>query len=248
MSSSPLVGCVHITRLSPVISSPHVLPPFEEYCSNAEPSGLKRTTPLPIGAEVFRAVAGFHMTGAVAVRGVDPAVPAPARIVDDGVRVAGAEAGVELLDFVALAVPVGVAQPEDVRRLRDDHAVLVKDEAGDEFEALVEDAPFCPSRRRLCSKERMLILSRPLTLAARRARGRCRRGPSTPCRDNRGACRGGHSDTRASPRPTCRPAGSQSKFIGFVISGSEATSLSVKSGWISSALSVSAGRCGPPSG
>ena len=41
---------------------------------------------------------------AVAVRGVDPAVPAPARIVDDRVRVAGAEAGVELLDFVGLAV------------------------------------------------------------------------------------------------------------------------------------------------
>jgi hypothetical protein len=44
----PLVGCVHITRLSPVISRPHVLPPFDEYCSMAEPSGLNRTTPLPM--------------------------------------------------------------------------------------------------------------------------------------------------------------------------------------------------------
>ena len=44
----PLVGWVHMTRLSLVIWRPHVLPPLEEYCSMAEPSGLKRTTPLPM--------------------------------------------------------------------------------------------------------------------------------------------------------------------------------------------------------
>src|SRR5688500_16700013 len=48
MSSWPLVGCVHITRLSPVICNPQVLPPLDEYCSIFDPSGRNRTTPLPI--------------------------------------------------------------------------------------------------------------------------------------------------------------------------------------------------------
>ena len=82
------------------------------------------------------------------MRGVNPAVPAPARIVDDRVRVADAEAGVELLDLVRLAVAVRVAQPENVRRLRDDHAVLVEDEAGDELEPFVENLLLVHARRR----------------------------------------------------------------------------------------------------
>ena len=44
----PLVGWVHMKRLSPVIVRPQVLPPLEENCSIFEPSGLKRTTPLPM--------------------------------------------------------------------------------------------------------------------------------------------------------------------------------------------------------
>ena len=41
------MGWVQNTSLSHAICRPQVLPPFEEYCSNAEPSGLKRTTPEP---------------------------------------------------------------------------------------------------------------------------------------------------------------------------------------------------------
>ena len=93
----------------------------------------------PDAAKALLAVGALHIAAAVTVRGVDPAVPAPARIVDDRVRVAGAEARVELLDLVALAVAVGVAEEKDVRRLRDDHAVLVENEAGNEVEALVKN-------------------------------------------------------------------------------------------------------------
>ena len=53
MSKSPLVGCVQNTSLSQLICSPQVLPPLEEYCSNAEPSGLKRTTPEPTPPKSF---------------------------------------------------------------------------------------------------------------------------------------------------------------------------------------------------
>ncbi len=49
----PLVGCVQNTWPSHVMSSPHVLPPRLLYCSNALPSGLKRTTPLPSRPKFF---------------------------------------------------------------------------------------------------------------------------------------------------------------------------------------------------
>ena len=89
--------------------------------------------------EVLRAIAIRHVAAAaVAVRGVDPPVPAPAWVVDDRMRVARAEAGVELLDFARAPVRAGLVDEENVRRLRDDDAVLVKDEAGDEFEPLVK--------------------------------------------------------------------------------------------------------------
>ena len=49
----PLVGCVQNTWPSHVMSSPQVLPPRLLYCSNALPSGLKRTTPLPSRPKFF---------------------------------------------------------------------------------------------------------------------------------------------------------------------------------------------------
>ena len=49
----PLVGCVQKTWPSHVMSRPQVLPLREEYCSKAEPSGLKRTTPEPSGPNFF---------------------------------------------------------------------------------------------------------------------------------------------------------------------------------------------------
>ena len=63
------------------------------------------------------------------MRRVNPAVHTPAQVVDHRVRIASAEAGVELLNLLCLAVAINVAQPEDVRRLRDDDAVLVENEA-----------------------------------------------------------------------------------------------------------------------
>ena len=93
-------------------------------------------------AEILAAVGRFRMPGAVAERRIDPAVVAPAQIVDDRVRVAGAESGVELRHRVGFAGALRVAQPEDVRRLRNDHAVFVKNHARREFEAFVKDVLF----------------------------------------------------------------------------------------------------------
>ena len=77
----------------------------------------------------------FGIACAVADGAVNPAVHAPAEIIDDRVGVAGAETRVEHLDLVRDAVAVGVANPEDVRRLGDDDAVLVKHERGHQFES-----------------------------------------------------------------------------------------------------------------
>ena len=101
---------------------------------------LEANDPRADAAEVLRLVAIEHMRArAVAVRRINPSVVTPADVVDDRVRVADAEAGVKLLDLVRLAVAVRVAQTQDVRRLGNDHAVLVEHEAGDEFEAFVEN-------------------------------------------------------------------------------------------------------------
>src|SRR5688500_19228889 len=57
------------------------------------------------------AVAGSWVAGAVTDGGVNPAVHAPAHIVDDGVGIEGAETGVEddaFILHVAFAVAVGV--------------------------------------------------------------------------------------------------------------------------------------------
>src|SRR5689334_11032070 len=78
-------------------------------------------------SEVF-AGSGAWRAGAVTDGAVNPAIHAAAEIVDDRMRVEGAEAGVEQDAFalhVALAVAVRVAQPKNVRSLRNDHAVLV---------------------------------------------------------------------------------------------------------------------------
>ena len=56
------------------------------------------------------AVARRDRAGAVAVRGVDPAVEPPAEVVDDGVRVEGAEPRVELRAPVGDVVAIGVSR------------------------------------------------------------------------------------------------------------------------------------------
>ena len=78
-----------------------------------------------VGAEFFRAVTGGHIAAAVAVRGVDPTIVAPAEIVNDGVGVVDAEAGVELGAFVGDAVVIGVFEIPDVGRGGGDDAVAV---------------------------------------------------------------------------------------------------------------------------
>ena len=49
-------------------------------------------------------------------------------------RVEISEAGVKLFNLVAHTVAIRIAQPENVGRLRDDDAILVKNEGGDAFE------------------------------------------------------------------------------------------------------------------
>ena len=79
-------------------------------------------------AKILRAVGRFRMSGAVADRAVNPAVHAPAKVIEHRVRVERAETGVKRFNFVGYAIAVRVANPENVRRLGDDHAVFVKDE------------------------------------------------------------------------------------------------------------------------
>lgn len=69
---------------------------------------------------------------------VDPAVPTPARVIDHRVGVVGAQAGIELFNLIALAVPIGVAQPKDIGRLGDNDPVLVKNQTGNQIESFVK--------------------------------------------------------------------------------------------------------------
>src|SRR5438128_11738987 len=74
------------------------------------------------------------MARAVADGAVNPPIHAPTKIVDDRVGVGGAEPGVKGLDPVRHAVTVRVATAEDVRRLRDDHAVPVEYKGGHQLQ------------------------------------------------------------------------------------------------------------------
>jgi len=78
-----------------------------------------------VGTEFFRTVAGGHIAARVAVCGVDPTIVAPAEIINDGVGVVDAEAGVELGAFVGDAVVIGVFEIPDVGRGGGDDAVAV---------------------------------------------------------------------------------------------------------------------------
>ena len=71
--------------------------------------------------------------------GINPAVHAPAHVVDHRVRVTGAEVGVELRALVSDVVAVRVFEQPDVRCRANDDAVLVKDEAGGELEFVCKD-------------------------------------------------------------------------------------------------------------
>ena len=101
--------------------------------------GLEAVDPRGDVAEVLRSVTRLHPATGVAHRSVDPTVHAPAEVADDRVGVEGAPAGVEGLDLVGSAVAVRVADPKDVRGLRDDHAVLPEHERGGQLEAVGEE-------------------------------------------------------------------------------------------------------------
>ena len=60
-------------------------------------------------------------------------------MIGDEVRVARSETTVEDDFLIRFAIAVRVAEPDDVRLADDDHAILVVAEAGDEFEAFVEE-------------------------------------------------------------------------------------------------------------
>ena len=92
------------------------------------------------GAKALAAIAGFHVIGArIAVRGIDPAIKAPAHVVDDGVRVAVAEVGVNFGALVGLVVAVRVFEEPHIGRGADDDAVFVKHAAGGELDLVGED-------------------------------------------------------------------------------------------------------------
>src|SRR5207245_7416636 len=76
---------------------------------------------------------------AVPNRAIDPAIVTPAHVVDDRMSILRAETGIELFDFVRFAIAVGVAQPENVRGLFDDHTIFVKDERTDALKSLIEN-------------------------------------------------------------------------------------------------------------
>lgn len=94
------------------------------------------------GLLVFVAKAQDVVRTRVPVRGVDPAVEAPAHVVDDGVRVAIAEVGVELGAFVGLVVAVRVLKEPHIRRGADDDAVFVKHAARGELDLVGKDGLF----------------------------------------------------------------------------------------------------------
>ncbi|CAB4583851.1 unannotated protein [freshwater metagenome] len=76
------------------------------------------------------------------MRGVNPAIETPAQVVDDCMRIPGAEIRVELLTLVSHAIAIGVLEIPDVRRGAGDDAFLIKYEAGDEFELVGKDMLF----------------------------------------------------------------------------------------------------------
>src|SRR5882672_9511587 len=72
------------------------------------------------------AIAGFRVAGTVPHGAVDPAIEAPAHVVDYRVGIPGAKSSIELFNFIRLAVTISVAQPKNIRRLFNDHTILVK--------------------------------------------------------------------------------------------------------------------------
>ena len=72
------------------------------------------------------------------MRGVDPAVETPAKVVDDGVRVERTKARVQPGSLVGNLVAVGVLEIPDIRRRRRDDAGLVEDKTGHELELVGE--------------------------------------------------------------------------------------------------------------
>ena len=98
-----------------------------------EPENARRDITEALGA-----VTRLHLSARVTDRAVHPAIRAPTQIVDDGVRVERAPPGVERLDLVGHTVAGGVPNPQDVRRLGDDHAVPVEHQRGRQFEPVGE--------------------------------------------------------------------------------------------------------------
>ena len=76
---------------------------------------------------------------AATIAGVDPAIGSHDEVIGHEVRVARGEAAIKDDFLVRFTVTVGVAQPDDVRLADNDDAILVMTEAGNQFEAFVEN-------------------------------------------------------------------------------------------------------------
>ncbi len=107
--------------------------------------GTKPDYAIADGAEMFFAVARINITAAVADCRVNPAVKAPAKIVDDRVGVVGPKPSEQNHLGVRLARAFGIPQPVNVRRLGNNHPVAVKHHARDQIESLVKNRFFVHS-------------------------------------------------------------------------------------------------------
>src|SRR3954468_299588 len=76
---------------------------------------------------------------AITMGGVNPTVEPPSKIVNDGMGIVRAQAGVELAHGFGFAIAVGVANQPNVGGRRSNDAIFIKDKAGDQFEPFVED-------------------------------------------------------------------------------------------------------------
>ena len=126
--------------------------------------------------------------------------------------------------------------------VRDDHAVLVEDEAGDEIEPVGEDVLLVHDAVAVGVREdRDRVLGIAVLLPAR-SEPRVLPRLSVFGQPRRPLGYSGVSETHR------RPFSSQSMFIALLISGSAATSVRSNSGCTSIFAAALAGAVGPPSG
>src|SRR5206468_9623025 len=81
------------------------------------------------------------LPAAVALAAIDPTVKPPAQVVDHPAALIPPKAVEKHFLLVGFAVPVGVAQQDNLRRLRDDDPVPVEDKTGEQREPFIKHGP-----------------------------------------------------------------------------------------------------------